>query len=149
MNNPFLQRVWNIIINWARGNKAVSIILTLPFFAIATRWAFRKSRYNCHYNYTEHIFAQTYIACQILLISSIYLLLHGKADTNNLYNLSILGVFILFTWDFKQLFGETWVRTIGRTLRMFFYSLLLIILSVIVFVALLIVGSSLLKAVNP
>ena len=145
IESPFMQRVWNILKNWAHGNKAVSIIFTLPLFALATRMAFRKRVYNRHYNYTEHIFVQTYIAGQILLVSSIYLLFRGKAEVGNLYDLSVLGIFVLFVWDYKQLFRGTWWQTIRRTMLMFFYSLLLIIFTAVILVTLLIGGLSLLE----
>lgn len=145
IENAFMQRVWNILNNWAHGNKAVSIIFTLPLFALATRMAFRKRVYNRDYNYTEHIFVQTYIASQILLVSSIYLLFRGKAEVSNLYDLSLVGIFVLFVWDYKQLFRGTWWQTIRRTMLMFFYSLLLIIFTAVILVTLLIAGLSLLE----
>ena len=145
IESPFMQRVWNILKNWAHGNKAVSIIFTLPLFALATRMAFRKRTYNRHYNYIEHIFVQTYIASQILLVSSIYLLFRGKAEVDDLYDISVLGIFVLFVWDYKQLFRSTWWQTIKRTLLMFFYSLLLIILIAIILVVFIIAGVYLLK----
>lgn len=146
--NPFVQRVSNVLKNWAHGNKAVSIILTLPFFALATRMAFRKRTYNRHYNYIEHIFVQTYIASQILLISAIFLTFRGKAEIDNLYDISNLGIFILFVWDYKQLFRGTWWQTIKRTLLMFFYSLLLITSIAILLVALIIAVVYLLEALG-
>lgn len=145
IENSFLERIWNILKNWAHGNKAANIIFTLPLFALATRMAFRKRTYNRHYNYTEHIFVQTYIACQVLLVSSIYLLLRGKAEVNDLYDISHLGIFALFTWDYKQLFRGTWWQTIRRTMLMFFYSLLLLIFIAVILVALIIGGAFLLK----
>lgn len=140
---PFLQRVWDVLKNWAHGNKAVSIIFTLPLFALATRMAFRKRTHNRGYNYTEHIFVQTYIASQILLVSTIYLLFSGKAEVGNLYDLSAIGIFALFVWDYKQLFRGTWWQTIRQTLLMFFYSLLLIIITAALLIGLLIAGASL------
>ncbi|MPM80845.1 hypothetical protein SDC9_127896 [bioreactor metagenome] len=142
----FLDRVWNILKNWAHGNKAFSIILTLPLFALATRMAFRKRTYNRRYNYTEHIFVQTYIACQILIVSTILLLLRGKAELNNVYDISNWGMFLLFTWDYKQLFHGTWWQTIRRTILMFFYSLLLLILIAFILVALIVAVAFLLKS---
>jgi len=112
---------------------------------LATRMAFRKRVYNRHYNYTEHIFVQTYIASQILLVSSIYLLFRGKAEVGNLYDLSLLGIFVLFVWDYKQLFRGTWWQTIRRTMLMFFYSLLLIIFIAIILVVFIIAVAYLLK----
>lgn len=142
--NSFIQRVWDMLKDWAHGNKAAKIIFTLPFFALGTRMAFRKRTYNQHYNYTEHIFVQTYIACQVLLFSIIYLLCRRKAEVNDLYDMSRWGILVLFTWDYKQLFRGTWWQTIRRTLLMFFYSYTLIIFMAILLVALIIAVVSLL-----
>lgn len=148
IKSPFVERVWNILKNWAHGNKAVGIIFTLPLFALATRMAFRRRTYNRHYNNTEHIFVQTYIACQLLLVGILYLPFHGKAEINSLYNVSVLGVFLLFAWDYKQLFRGTWKQTVKRTLLMFCYSLLLIIFIAILIALFIIVGAYLLKALG-
>lgn len=66
---PFMQSLGNLLTNWAHGNKAVSILCLVPLFALSTKWAFRKRTYNRDYNFVELLFAQTYAACQVLLIS--------------------------------------------------------------------------------
>lgn len=138
--SPFLMRVWNLLKSWAHGNKAFRIIATLPLFALATQLAFRRRKYNLNYNTTEHVFIQAYIACQILLLSIIVLPFYGHAQVNSLYELPSAVIFLLFWWDYKQLYSLTWWKSFWRTLRMFFYCLLLIIAFAMLSALLAIVG---------
>lgn len=147
-NSPFLQKVWDLLHHWAHGNKAASIILTLPVFAFATRMAFRKRTYMTGLNTTEHLFIQAYIAAQILLISCLYFPFNGKAQINELYDVPNWIIFLLFWWDYKQLFRGTWTKSFLRTLLMFLYSLLIIIVLAIIVITLIISGIYLIKAIG-
>ena len=138
-NSPFLQKVWNLLKSWAHGNKAFSIIATLPLFALATLIAFHRKRYKLNYNLTEHVFIQAYIACQILFLSIVILPFNGHARVNDLYELPWWFIFALFWWDYKQLYSTSWWRSFWRTILMFFYALLLITLFAVI-VALLVMG---------
>lgn len=130
-HSPFLMNVWNLLKSWGHGNKAFSIIATLPLFAIATQLAFRRRKYKLNYNLTEHIFIQAYIACQILLLSIFAVPLNGHARTDYLYELPILLIFALFCWDYKQLYRCTWWKSFWRTLLMFTYGLIVLVLMAI------------------
>lgn len=145
---PFLQKVYHLLESWSHGNKAVSIICTLPLFALATRMAFRKPKFTPKYNLTEQMFVQTYIACQILLISILILPFNGKAAVNDLYDIPGWAIFLLFAWDYRQLFRCNWRESLWRTLLMFFYSLVIILLGAMLVIALYIGGLYLLKAIG-
>lgn len=127
-NSPFLMKVWNLIKGWSHGNKAFRIIAMLPLFALATQLAFRRRKYKLNYNTTEHVFIQAYIACQILLLSIVMLPINGHAEVDNLYEVPVWFIFVLFCWDYKQLYRCTWWKSFWRTTLMFFYSLILLIL---------------------
>lgn len=127
-HSPFLMNVWNLLKTWGHGNKAFSIIAILPLFAIATQLAFRRRKYKLNYNLTEHIFIQAYIACQILFLSIFAVPLNGHARTEHLYELPILLIFALFCWDYKQLYRCTWWKSFWRTLLMFTYGLIVLVL---------------------
>lgn len=146
-NTPFLEKVWNLLKGWGHGNKAFRIIATLPLFALATLMAFRRKKNKLHYNLTEHVFIQAYIACQILLLSIIVLPFNGNAQVNDLYELPILFIFALFWLDYKQLYGHTWWRSFWTTILMFFYSLILLVLFAIVVVALIVAAVYILKPI--
>lgn len=135
---PFMQSLGNLLTNWAHGNKAVSILCLVPLFALSTKWAFRKRTYNRDYNFVELLFAQTYAACQILLISILCLPFNGKADMDSVYDIPWWLVFLLSVWIYKELFRGGWFKTIKRTILMYFYCLLLIILLAIIVLAVII-----------
>lgn len=129
---PFIRSIGSLLSNWAHGNKAVSILCLVPLFALSTQWAFRKRTYNRDYNFVELLFAQTYAACQILLISILYFPFNGKADLDSVYDIPWWLVFILSAWVYKELFRGSWIKTVKRTILMYFYCLLLIILLAVI-----------------
>jgi len=126
---PVIGKVYTILKNWSHGNKAANIIFILPFFALAARLTFRKARYNSHYNYTEQIFVHTYISCQFLLISIFYLLINGTVAFNDVYDLPIGAIFLLFIWDYKQLFRDNWLTTFRNTILMSLYTFVSMIIT--------------------
>ena len=127
-HHPFLDRVFSLLESWLHGNKAFLIMATLPLFAISTRLSFRHRRYRPRYNLTEHLFVQAYIACQLLLISIVLVFIHGHAAADDLYELSILGTFIVFWLDYLQLYRLPWRTALRRTIVMFIYSGLILFL---------------------
>ena len=144
-SSPFLMKVWNLMKSWGHGNKAFRIIATLPLFALATQLAFRRRKYKLNYNTTEHIFIQAYIACQILLLSIIVLPFNGYATVDDLYELPLWLIFILFCWDYKQLYRCTWWRSFWRTVLMLIYSLVLLVIFACLVIALMLAGIYTLK----
>ena len=142
---PFLMKVWNLMKSWGHGNKAFRIIATLPLFALATQLAFRRRKYKLNYNTTEHVFIQAYIACQILLLSIIVLPFNGYATVDDLYELPLWLIFILFCWDYKQLYRYTWWRSFWRTILMLIYSLVLLVIFACLVIALMLAGIYTLK----
>lgn len=144
-NSPFLMKVWNLMKSWGHGNKAFRIIATLPLFALATQLAFRRRKYKLNYNTTEHVFIQAYIACQILLLSIIVLPFNGYAKVDDLYELPLWLIFVLFCWNYKQLYRCTWWRSFWRTILMLTYSLVLLVIFACLVMALMLAGIYVLK----
>lgn len=134
---PFLDHVFRLMESWMHGNKAFLILITLPLFAIGTRLAFRHRQYRPHYNLTEQLFVQAFIACQMLLISIVLVFLHGSASVDDIYELSIFGTFVVYWIDYIQLYRLPWRRALQRTITMFLYCGLIVLLIAIVCVALL------------
>lgn len=144
-NSPFLMKVWNLMKSWGHGNKAFRIIATLPLFALATQLAFRRRKYKLNYNTTEHVFIQAYIACQILLLSIIVLPFNGCAKVDDLYELPLWLIFVLFCCDYKQLYRCTWWRSFWCTILMLTYSLVLLVIFACLVMALMLAGIYVLK----
>lgn len=132
--NSFFTAVSNLMKGWVHGNKAFSILALLPLFTIGTRLSFRRTSIGRRLNLTENFFAQVYIACQILWISLLILPFTGKAHLNDIFDLSYEAIFILFVWDYRQLFGISWWKSFCRTVIMFWYCFLglLLVCSIII-----------------
>lgn len=132
--NSFLSAVGNLMKSWIHGNKAFSILALLPLFTISTRLSFCRTSIGRRLNLTENFFAQVYIACQILWISLLILPFTGTAHLNNIFDLSYKAIFILFVWDYRQLFGLSWWKSFCRTIIMFWYCFLglLLVCSIII-----------------
>lgn len=132
--NSFLSAVGNLMKSWIHGNKAFSILALLPLFTISTRLSFSRTSIGRRLNLTENFFAQVYIACQILWISLLILPFTGTAHLNDVFDLSYKAIFILFVWDYRQLFGLSWWKSFCRTIIMFWYCFLglLLVCSIII-----------------
>lgn len=125
---PFLANVWNLLKRWGHGNKAFHILLTLPLLAVATRWAFYRRRKPDMFNLMEHILIQAYIATQILLISTLVVPFNGTAHVDDLYEVPFWFIFLLFWWDYHQLYLYTWWRSFWKTVLMFTYCLVIVVI---------------------
>ena len=132
--NSFLSAVGNLMKSWIHGNKAFSILALLPLFTISTRLSFCRTSIGRRLNLTENFFAQVYITCQILWISLLILPFTGTAHLNDIFDLSYKAIFILFVWDYRQLFGLSWWKSFCRTIIMFWYCFLglLLVCSIII-----------------
>ncbi|ERJ86081.1 hypothetical protein HMPREF1989_01406 [Porphyromonas gingivalis F0566] len=125
---PFFSRIWSLLMEWFQGNKAVRIISILPILAVSTKAAFRQKGAGA-YNLTEHIIAQAYIACQLLLLNVLALPFYSDARVGSLYGLPALLLFLLFCWDYKQLFLCSWWWSFWRTILVVVYCLLFLALT--------------------
>ncbi|WP_235315054.1 DUF3667 domain-containing protein [Porphyromonas gulae] len=125
---PFFSRIWSLLVEWFQSNKAVRIITILPILAVCTKVAFGHKG-AAAYNLTEHIITQAYIACQLLLLNVLALPFYGDARMGSLYGLPALLLFLLFWWDYKQLFLCSWWRSFWRTLLVMLYCLLFLALT--------------------
>lgn len=132
--SPFVQSVIGVVKNLFSSNKALEIACTLPIFALATHWAFRKRTYNRHYNLVELFFVRTYAASQLLIVAIVLLLFTRNANEGTPWWLD----FLLSVWIYAQLFRDKIGSTVKRTVLMYIYSLLIIILLAVIIVALLV-----------
>ena len=136
----FLTKVWKLLSKWINQNKAISILLVLPILALSTKWAFHKRDHSNNINFTEHLFAQTYIACQILLISIVILAFSHKAKVSDIYDVPEWLRFLLLWLDYKQLFNRSWLCTLAKLLLTLLYGFIILI-SIGIIITLIIMGS--------
>ncbi|MBP1614342.1 MAG: putative Phosphoglycolate phosphatase [Bacteroidetes bacterium] len=133
LNSSFIRSVTKTLEHWFTGNKALEIMCTLPIYALATHWAFRKRAYNQHYNLVEFFFVRTYAACQMLIASIILLPFMSSGEEGIPWWLEVL----FSVWIYAQLFREKIGYTIKRTIVMYIYFGLIFILLAIIVVAIL------------
>lgn len=132
-NSNYLDAIYNLMKSWVHGNKAFSILALLPIFTFATRWSLRKSPIGRRFNLTEYFFAQVFIASQILWISLLILPFTGQAHLNDVFDLDNWVIFFLFVWNYRQLFNLSWKASLWRTIVMFWYcTLILVLISTII-----------------
>lgn len=136
-DNKFVTAVYELMTNWVHGNKAFSILALLPIFTLGTRWSFRKRTVGYQFNLTEQFFAQVYIACQMLWISLLILPFTGKAHLNDTFDLNSELIFLLFVWDYRQLFNLSWMKSLWRTIVMLWYCFLILMVIAIIIVGVL------------
>ncbi|MBQ2493465.1 MAG: DUF3667 domain-containing protein [Bacteroidales bacterium] len=101
------------ISDWTRNNKALSIIFLNITFALSCWILFRRAPdIDGKLSYTEHFFIQIYISCQLIVIAIIVLPFNSAA------NGQLSGWFLplIMMWDFKQLFGISWIKSACKTL---------------------------------
>lgn len=132
--SPYLSRVWELLENWVKGNKAFSILLTVPLFALSSWCVFRRKSIRRRYNLTEHVFIQTFIACQILLLSILAVPVNGEAAVDDLYDVPAICIYLLFCYDHCQLYRISGWKSCRYTLWMFLLSLPILIIGASVIV---------------
>ena len=111
-------RLLNMIYDWSKRNKAAIILLTLPLFAFFTKMTFPNRIISKSYNFTEHVFIQSYIAAQLLFLSVLYIIFTGNVLINDVYDIPEIIIIIAFIWIYKDLFQQGWFKTILRLLLM-------------------------------
>lgn len=125
--DSFIVSVFNLMEGWMHGNKAFSILALLPVLTFGVQWGFRRTPVGRRLNTTELFFSQVYIAGQILWLSILILPFTGKAHLDDVFDLDYVLIFLLYVWDFRQLFGVSWGYSFKRTIVGGCYCLLLLL----------------------
>ena len=123
----FIMSVYSLMKGWINGNKAFSILALLPIFTFSVKWGFHHTPVGRRLNTTEVFFSQVYIASQIIWLSILILPFTGKAHLDDVFDLNYQVIFLLFVWDFRQLFGVSWWYSFKHTLLSLCYCCILII----------------------
>lgn len=130
-NTPLLSRSIDLLKDLFGKNEAFSILLIIPLFSIMSYIVFRRKKFHRKYNLAEHIFIQTFIACQILIITIPLLPFHIE-DKGIFYNLPSLATIFIFWIDNRQLYYCSWKRSLWATLLMFLLSIITVTVSAII-----------------
>ena len=120
-------------LQWFKQQKAISLIVAHIFFTFFTWLVFRRAPLRPQSTLAENFFVQVLVSGQMVVLSSLYVLLFGHTKEDMFYPLPGIVLLALFVWDFKYLFGYTWLKTIWRTLLVHILSFFCVILSIAFF----------------
>ena len=104
-------------IKWFDEHKAIELICLHSFFMFATWRVFRKAPLRPKTTLAENFYSQVLISSQMVALSILYLPFANN-EVYTFYPLPSLVLFALLVWDYKQLFGFPWRKTIRLTIVM-------------------------------
>lgn len=122
-----------MIFNWLGAHYAYGTLLLIPFFSVASYWAFRKSRYN----YFKHLILNTFISGQRTIIYIVLVpfmaLLKNKETIEIFGNIEMCTDIILIFWTYIQFFNN------NSKLKSFFLTFLFFFIFALIFASLIII----------
>lgn len=128
---PLIEVAKDYFVQWVNNPGLATLTVILPMVPAAW-FSFRKTRYGKVFNLMEHLHIQVFLACQMLILTLvqgvILLITQGHLE---LLNYDFTKCFLLFVWEFKQLFDITWKRSIKLTIQSFFLAGLNIVILLI------------------
>lgn len=105
---------------------ALQLLFSHCLFALLACRLFRKSPRHPNLNFTEHLFAQVFMASQFMLLSILYILLFTHSEPHEFYDLPAWLLFAICCFDFKQLYGFSLLRTVWKTAVLVFLFFLIL-----------------------
>ena len=125
---PLIRSAQDLFKAWYSNPAMVHFSLILPM--VPSAWlCYRKIHIGHALNLMEHFNIQVMMASQMLIMTffmSIYnLIFAGDVGYNNL---QFLPIFLLFVWDYKQLYQIHWKQSVRRTLFCFILTFVLSLL---------------------
>ncbi len=121
------------VLQWFRQQKAISLIVLHLIFTLYTWRTFRHAPLRPGTTLAENFFIQVLVSSQLMVLSSVYVLFFSHGNSEMFYPLPGYLLLLLIVWDFKRLFGYTWLTTLWRTLLVFLFSFLTTLLLTITF----------------
>lgn len=109
---------------WFDTNVALRTILTIPVYALATRWAFRRVEAMREVNFAELLYLRAFTSCQLLAFSLLYLPLSGFDDAGVPFYVELLLTLRIY-WGFA---GGRWQRLVWPMMLMYVFWLLIVAL---------------------
>ncbi len=118
---------------FAKSHLSIAELIFLPFIALASKLAFRKSNYN----YFEHLILNSFILGQNIVINIMFLpfcLINNEVLNKITYNFLNVLFLILIIWTYFQFFYKSNIfRTIINIILTFVFFIMELILLVILF----------------
>jgi len=124
----FVYSFMDFMEDWFRGNKGYYRLLVQLLCIPGTMLCFKKSKVFPHSNLAENFFIQVFLSNQLLVLELLCMVITwGK------HSLPIWLFPLLMIYDYKQLFGFSWGRTTWKTIKVYlFYFLVLILFFIVV-----------------
>lgn len=125
-----LQSVQAIFL-WLRNHAVYLTILSIPLFALASKWAFLKLKYN----YVEHLILHCYLtglrSVLYMAVLPFYTLAQDKAAKYFIGSLQIFIAVFVTLWAFAEFFkpGPFWKVLLRSLLFLFWLSLLFMVVA--------------------
>ncbi len=140
-STPYVGTVWQLLVKWGSGNKALRILSFIPFFSLATWRICRKKKDSAELNLMEHLILHVYVAAQAMLFSVAAVFFFGVYRENALYGIPAWMGFALYCWVFRQFFNLTWWDSLWRTVKMYALTALFILIPTILYALIAVVTS--------
>ncbi len=129
-----LSNVLQMMRNLYNDSKAFKVVTSIFIMAMVCSLVFRKKVTGVRYSYVEHIFIQAYIRSQLLFLDVLFLPFNEVANVNFQFDVPWYLIIALYCYDYKQLYGMSWIATIYRTLlaqALFFVLVLIVMLGIL------------------
>ncbi len=156
-NQKMSSEFMNDLLSFVSSYNSIVMLLFIPFFALATKLAFRRWGQN----YYEHVVMNAYILSFYTLVYMVifYPIMYLFRSRNDiilqLTNLSMLMMPFILTWFFKEFYKEKSLKSIvGRVLLIILltlagYIILMILFFICIFIYVTINGPEALEYIKP
>lgn len=120
--------------NWLDNHKVVELLIYHTCFLFLTMLVFRISKNGYMMTLTEHFFSQMYIASQMMILSIIYICCTLEYNMIDIYPLPLEFMFLIFVYNYKQLFNYSWIRTIFKVILIYILLLMFLVVALVILV---------------
>lgn len=129
----------NLILQSISDNPALLYLVITILMVLPAKLCFCRTEVGRRLNWAEQFYAMVFISCQ-LLIYKLFTMPYDRLITSSDQGLGLsfgLPLLLLLSWDFSQLYGIRFRRSLRLTLLALFLTLILLILTVVLFVLIL------------
>lgn len=133
-----IDNVVHQIVQWKDDNLVINLILENAIVIFIGGFLFKKSPRMGKLGRVQLFFAQIYIVAQLYLLSSVYVLVMGKASTGaSIFSkFPLILTFFILIFDYRQLFGYSLLKTIFKTLLLIFLTYFFMIFFIVATISL-------------
>lgn len=147
----YFYAIKDLLGGWFDNNQAFLFILTIPFYLIGVRRAFRHTRVNKRLNMGEYVFAFGYFGSQLMMKDIAMIPFTGSELAPKLFasastTINMLIEFLLMIRNFKQLYRIDWWTALKGTVKTFIIMLSSIIILIVLIITLIVLITAMFTA---